>query len=136
MVSTRCKMVVRSSLKKLGLHCISVELGEAEIKENITLEKRNKLNAALKKTGLELLEDDKSILVEKLRNEIIEMIYRREEIPAVNMSCYVSKKLNYSYTYLARLFSQKRGTTLKHYFIAQKVERAKELMKRIPVGTI
>jgi AraC-like DNA-binding protein len=128
MVSNRCKIIVSNELRKLGLHCMGIELGKADIRENISPEKRDKLNIALKKTGLELLEDDESILVEKLRNEIVAMIYGAEELPSISVSAYLSKKLNYSYTYLARLFSEKRGTTLKHYFIAQKIERAKELI--------
>jgi hypothetical protein len=121
MVSNRCKIIVKAELKKLGLHCTAIQLGEAEIKEDIPEQKRNKLNAALQKTGLELLEDSKSILVEKLRNEIVEMIYRSEELPRINVSDYLSKKLDYSYTHLARLFSERRRTTLKHYFIVTEI---------------
>src|SRR5690242_5956995 len=127
MVSNRCKIIVRAELQKLGLHCTSIQLGEAEIQEDISEEKRNKLNASLQKTGLELLEDSRSVLVEKMRNAIVEIIYQSEELPAINLSHYISKKLKYSYTHLARLFSETRGTTLKHYIIAQKIERAKEL---------
>ena len=67
MVSIRCKMLVKTELEKLGLHYITVELGEAEIEENITQAQKNELNTALRKSGIELMDDKKSILIEKIK---------------------------------------------------------------------
>lgn len=128
MVSIRCKIIVQSEVEKLGLHCLVVELGEVEIKENISAKKLEQLNVALQKTGLELLEDQRSILVEKIRNLIVEMIHYSDELPKKNISDYISEKLHHNYTTLAHLFSEVRGTTIEHYIIAQKIERAKELI--------
>jgi AraC-like DNA-binding protein len=128
MVSIRCKMVVKSALAKLGLHYIVLELGEAEIKENITDEQRNQLKTALLKSGLELMDDKKAILIEKIKNVIIEMIHYTDEPPKSNSSDYISEKLNHDYTYLANLFSEVTGTTIEHFIITHKIERVKELL--------
>jgi hypothetical protein len=113
MVSIRCKMMVKSELDKLGLHHIMVDLGEVDIKENITTEQRAQLKIALLKSGLELLDDKKAILIEKIKNVIIEMIHYAEELPKINFSDYLSKKLDYDYTYLANLFSESAGITIE-----------------------
>jgi AraC-like DNA-binding protein len=128
MVSTRCKIIVKSELEKLGIQCIAIELGEAEIKDTISKEDYDRLNSTLQKTGLELLDDNKSIMVEKMRTLIVQMVHYSEEMPKTNISDYISEKLNYNYTYLSRFFSEVCGTSLLHYFIAQKIERAKELI--------
>jgi AraC-like DNA-binding protein len=128
MVSIRCKMVVKSELDKLGLHYARVDLGEVEVKENIMPRQREQLKIALKKSGLELMEDHKSILIEKIKTIIVEMVHYADEPPKTNFSEYISKKLNYDYTYLANLFSEVTGTTIEHYIIAHKIERVKELL--------
>jgi len=128
MVSSRCKMVVKSELGKLGLHYIVVELGEVEIKENISDAQRNLLKIALLKSGLELMEDKKAILIEKIKGVIVELVHYSEELPKTNFSDFLSQKLNYDYTYLANLFSEVTGTTIEHYIIAHKIERVKELL--------
>ena len=128
MVSIRCKIIVKAEVEKLGLHPLSVELGEVEIKENISAKKMEELNAALQTTGLEILDDQRSITVEKTRNLIVEMIHYSDELPKTNISDYISEKLNQNYATLSRLFSEVRGTTIEHYIIAQKIERAKELI--------
>jgi YesN/AraC family two-component response regulator len=115
MVCIRCKMVVKSELEKLGLHYISVDLGEAEIKENISPEQLNKFSEGLKKSGLELMDDKKSILVEKIKNIIIEQVHYTDEQIKTNLSDFLSEKLNYDYTYLANLFSEVKGTTIEKY---------------------
>ncbi|MFA6922935.1 MAG: hypothetical protein WC223_01660 [Bacteroidales bacterium] len=106
-------MMVKSELDKLGLHHIMVDLGEVDIKENITTEQRAQLKIALLKSGLELLDDKKAILIEKIKNVIIEMIHYAEELPKINFSDYLSKKLDYDYTYLANLFSESAGITIE-----------------------
>jgi AraC-like DNA-binding protein len=128
MVSIRCKMVVKSELDKLGLHYLKVELGEVNVRENLTDEQRNQLRTELLKSGLELMEDKKAILIERIKNIIIEMVHYDEEVPKVNFSDYLSEKLNHDYTYLANLFSEVTGITIEHYMIAHKIERVKELL--------
>ena len=128
MVSTRCKMVVKEELKKLGLHFIVVDLGEVEIMENISAEQREQLKAALLSSGLELMDDKKAVLIEKINNVITEMIHYSDEVPKMNYSDYISKKLNYDYTYLSNLFSEVKGITIQQFIIIHKIERAKELL--------
>lgn len=128
MVSNRCKMVVRDALKKQGLHFVVVELGEVEVMEDLTIEQRNLLTTALLDCGLELMNDKKAILIEKIKNHIIQMIHHSDEVLKVNFSDYLSEKLNHNYTYLANLFSEVQGTTIEQYIIAHKVERIKELI--------
>ena len=128
MVSIRCKMLVKSLLDKLGLHYIIVDLGEVEIKEDISPEQREQLQIALLKSGLELMDDKKAILVEKIKNAIIEMIHYADELPKTNFSDYLSEKLHHDYTYLANLFSEVKGITIEHYIIIHKIERVKELL--------
>ena len=128
MVSNRCKMVVKEELKKLGLHFTPVDLGEVEIMENISLEQREQLKTALLDSGLELMDDKRAVLIEKIKNVIIEMVHHTEEMIKINFSDFLSKKLNHDYTYLANLFSEVQGTTIEQFIISHKVERIKELM--------
>ena len=128
MVSNRCKMAVKEELQKLGLHFIVVDLGEVEIMENITAEQRGQIKIALASSGLELMDDKKAILIERIKNAIVEMIHHSDEIIKTNFSDYLSKRLTHDYTYLANLFSEVQGITIEHYIIAHKVERIKELI--------
>jgi YesN/AraC family two-component response regulator len=128
MVSLRCKLIVRSELEKMHLHPTVVELGEVEIPDELSSEQREALKLSLLKFGLELLEDKKSMLIEKIKNIIVEMIHYSEEPPLLNFSAYLSEKLNYDYNYLSNLFSEVKGTTIEHFIIAHKIERAKELL--------
>lgn len=128
MVSNRCKLAVKDELKKLGLHFIVVDLGEVEIMEKITFEKREMLKEGLLHSGLELMDDKRAILIEKIKNIIIEMVHHTEEAIKINFSDFLSEKLNHNYTYLANLFSEVQGTTIEHFIISHKVERIKELI--------
>ena len=128
MVCIRCKMVVKSELEKLGLHFISVDLGEVEILENISPEHLSQFNEGLKKSGLELMDDKKSLLIEKIKICIVELVHYSDEQLKVNLSDYLSEKLNFDYTYLANLFSEVEGKTIEKFFIAHKIEKAKELL--------
>ncbi len=128
MVSLRCKMVVKEELKKLGLHYVVIELGSVEVLENITPDQRLKLKDSLLKSGLELLDDKKSILIEKIKAVIIEMIHYSDELPKVNYSDYISEKLSYDYTYLANMFSEVKGITIQQFIIIHKIEKVKELL--------
>lgn len=128
MVSLRCKMLVKQELKNLGIHYSSVDLGLVEIIGEITEDKRNKLKAALLESGLELMDDKKSILIEKIKIIINKMIHYNEELPKVKYSEYISNKMGYDYTYLANVFSEVEGITIEHYIIAHKIEKVKELL--------
>lgn len=128
MVSLRCKMMVKEELKKLGLHFIVVDLGEIEIMEDINNEQREQLKLALLDSGLELMDDKKAILIERIKNVITEMIHDSEELPKVNYSDFISEKLNHDYTYLSNIFSEVKGITIQQYIIINKIERIKELI--------
>ena len=127
-VSVRCKMLVKAELENLGLHYKTVELGEADIEENISTAQWNELNIALKKSGIELIDDKKSILIEKIKIIIVELVHYTEEPLQTNFSDYLSQKLNHDYTYLANLFSETQGLTIEHFYIIHKIERVKELL--------
>ncbi len=128
MVSLRCKMMVKEELKKLGLKYIALDLGVVEILEDITDEQHEQLKRNLLKSGLELLDDKKSILIEKIKNVITEMIHYTDELPKENDSDYISEKLGYDYTYLANTFSEVKGITIQQFIIINKIEKVKELL--------
>lgn len=128
MVSQRCKMMVKEELKKLGIWYVVVELGVIEILEAITPVQHETLKANLKKLGLELLDDKRSLIVESIKNLIIELIYLDDEQPKLNYSILISEKLGYDYTYLATVFSEVKGITIQQYIIFSKIERVKELI--------
>ncbi len=128
MVSNRCKLAVRDELKKLGLHFIMVDLGVVEIMENLNAAKRDLLKTGLLEAGFELMDDKRAILIEKIKNIIIEMVHHSDANIKINFSDYLSEKLDHNYTYLANLFSEVQGTTIEQFIISHKVERIKELM--------
>jgi AraC-like DNA-binding protein len=128
MVCIRCKMVVKKELAKLGLHYVAVELGEAEVLEEISAEQHESIRAALLRSGLELMDDKRSILIQKIKNVIIELIHYSEEPLTIKFSEFLSGKLNYDYTYLANLFSEVQGITIEKFIITHKIERVKELL--------
>ena len=121
-------MMVKEELKKLGLKYVIVDLGMVEILEDITNEQREALSKNLLKSGLELLDDKKAILIEKIKGVIIEMVHYSDELPDVNYSDYISEKLDYDYTYLANTFSEVKGITIQQFIIIHKIERVKELL--------
>jgi AraC-like DNA-binding protein len=129
MISNRCKIVVKEILNEMDLHFILIDIGEIDIIEELTLEQLQRLKSELLESGLELIEDDKkTILIEKIKTIIIQMIYYKEEIITINFSDYLTKKLNFHYNYLANLFSEIEGITIEHFIIFHKIERVKELM--------
>lgn len=128
MVCIRCRMVVKAEFEKLGFHYTYVDLGEAEIDEEITPEQRDQLDVALRKSGLELMDDSRSQLVERIKIAIIELVHYSEEELKINLSDYLSEKLLLDYTYLANFFSEVHGTTIEKFYIAHKIERVKELL--------
>jgi len=121
-------MLVKEELTKLGLHYVIVDLGMVELLEKSTLEQRQQLKKNLLESGLELLEDKKAILIERIRNVITEMIHYADELPLMNYSVYLSEKLGHDYNYLAKIFSEVKGTTIQHFIIVHKIEKAKELL--------
>lgn len=128
MVCIRCKMAVKAELDKLELHYNYIDFGEADVEENLSPDLQYLLNTGLKKSGLELMDDKKSMLIEKIKILIVELVHYSEEPLKKNLSDYLSEKLNYDYTYLANLFSEVQGTTIEKFFINHKIERVKELL--------
>ena len=128
MVSLRCKMVVKEELKKLGLRYTLVDLGMVEILEDINQDQHDILKINLLKFGLELLDNKRSILIEKIKSVIVEMVHYTDEVPKVNYSDLISKKLGYDYTYLSNIFSEVKGITIQQFIILHKIERVKELL--------
>jgi YesN/AraC family two-component response regulator len=128
MLSIRCKMAVKEELKKLGLHFIVVDLGEVEIMETLNPTQRDSLKAGLQAIGLELMDDKRAILIEKIKTSIIELVYHTEEMIKTNFSVFLSEKLHHDYTYLSNLFSEVQGSTIEHFMISHKIERIKELI--------
>ena len=128
MMCFRCRMVVQDELTKLGLLYSEVKLGAAELTHGISAEQWKQLNEALKKTGLELVEDKKTKLVEKIKTVIIELVQHSDEYLKITLSEYLSDKLNHDYTYLSNVFSSDQGTTIEKFFIHLKIELVKELL--------
>jgi AraC-like DNA-binding protein len=121
-------MVVKSELQRHGLHFTTIQLGEVEVMENISRELYDAMNIALKRTGLELMDDKNSILVERIKTIIIELVHYTDEQIKINLSDFLSEKLNHNYTYLSNLFSEVKGTTIEQFFLSHKIERVKELL--------
>lgn len=128
MVSNRCKMLVKEVLSSLDLHFIIVDLGEVEILEQLSAAQRIQLKALLFQAGLELMDDKKGILIEKIKNAVVEMVHHTDEIIKVKFSDYLSEKLGHDYTYMANLFSEVQGSTIEQFVIRHKIERIKELI--------
>jgi YesN/AraC family two-component response regulator len=128
MVSLRCKLMVKSELEALGISYSRVDLGEVELAEEVSPEKLEKLKVALHRSGLELMDDKRAILIEKIKNVIVEMIHYEDELPKVNFSTYLSEKLDQDYKYLSTVFSQTKGITIEHFIMLHKIEKVKELL--------
>jgi len=128
MVSFRCKIIAKTELERIGLHPTSVNLGLVEVMEIPTALQRKQLKENLSRSGLELLGDKKSILIDRIKTAVIQMIHYLDELPNVNYSDYISGKLGYDYTYLSNIFSEVKGTTIQHFIIVNKIEKVKELL--------
>lgn len=128
MVSLRCKLLVQEELNKLAIPFISVELGTVELENKITIDQLEKLKIALLESGLEVMDNKKALIIERIKNTIIEMIHHSDELPKHKFSEHLSNKLNYDYTYLANLFSVTEGITIAHFILLHKVERIKEFI--------
>jgi len=121
-------MIVKQELEKLGIEYGILDLGEVEIKDSLVLEEYEKLRIALLMVGLELMDNKKAILIEKIKATVIEMIHYEDDFPLIKNSEYLSEKLNYRYNYLANTFSEATGINLEYYIIAHKIEKVKELI--------
>ncbi|WP_280646931.1 MULTISPECIES: AraC family transcriptional regulator [unclassified Dysgonomonas] len=128
MVCNRCIMVVRSELEKLGIEPLSVELGEVTLSENLTPQQKEQLGGTLESLGFSLIDDKKARLIEQVKNLIIELVHYNNNNLKINLSDYISEKLHHDYNYISNLFSEVEGTTIEKYFIAQKIEKVKELL--------
>lgn len=128
MVCSRCKMVVKSELEKLGLRPLAVDLGEVEIADELEGYQRQDIHATLQKFGFALLDDKKSVVIERVKNLIVDLVQNKNNQLKTNLSDYLSRELNHDYTHITNLFTQVEGTTIEQYFIAQKIERVKELL--------
>ncbi len=128
MACESCKIVVRDALKELDIPVINVALGEIESKDDLTEEQKTNLNKIIKKAGLSLLENPKALIIEKIRQEMVDYVFHSDEKPLMNFSDLVSKKLNLSYGYLANLFSEVEANTIERYIISLKIERIKQLI--------
>ena len=128
MVCIRCKMIGKQELAKLDLHYAIVELGKVELLENISKAQKNALRISLHNYGLELLEDKRNILIEQIKNVVIEYVHYADDQLKTNFSDYLTEKLNHDYTYMANLFSEVEGTTIEHFIIVHKIEKVKELL--------
>jgi AraC-like DNA-binding protein len=128
MVSLRCRLLVKEELSKMGLHYVALELGMVDILEEISPEQHEQLRVNLMKSGLEVLDDKRNILIERIKNVIAEMIHYSDESQVDNYSEVISKKLDYDYTYLSNIFSEVKGITIKQFIILHKIERVKELL--------
>lgn len=128
MVCNRCIMVVQNELDKLGLDVKSIKLGEVVLGKELSAEQRMKLEEAFSPLGFEVIDDKKSRIIEKIKNTIIELVHHQENEAKTNLSDVLSSKLNHDYNYLSNLFSEVEGTTIEKYFIAQKIEKVKELL--------
>ncbi|MEI6822878.1 MAG: AraC family transcriptional regulator [Bacteroidota bacterium] len=130
MVSNRCKMAVKEVLKKLELHFVIIDLGEVDIMEDLSVEQKDQLRTDLLSSGFELMEDKKAILIDRIKNACIEMVYNApsDDTIKTNFSDYLSEKLGHDYTYLSNIFTEVHGSTIEQFIIALKIERIKEFI--------
>ena len=128
MVCSRCKMVVKNQFEYIGLQPISVELGEVEIEQTPSASQMTQLNTTLKALGFEIIDDRKVQTIEKIKNLIVTLVHHSNNEISTNLSTFISSQLLQDYNYLSNLFSEVEGTTIEKYFIAQKIERVKELL--------
>lgn len=128
MVSNRCISQVKGLFHQVGVELQNIQLGVVQYHEEMSVKQRNALKSSLHECGLELMEDHKSILIERIKNVVVEMVHHTEKVPNSNFSSLLHKELGYNYTYLAGIFSRETGMTIEHFIILHKIERAKELI--------
>lgn len=128
MVCSRCKLVVKSELEKLGLTILSVELGEADIIDSLDENQKQLIVKKLEQFGFEVIDDKKSRLIEQIKTIIIELVHHNKDGIKINLSDFISEKLSLDYNYVSNLFSEVEGVTVEKYYILQRIEKAKELL--------
>lgn len=128
MVCNRCIIVVKTELEKLGFHPVNLTLGEVELEKEINESEKSIINNHLQSFGFELIDHKKSRIIEKIKNIIIDLVHHQNNEAKTNLSDILSGKLNHDYNYLSNLFSEVETTTIEKYFIAQKIEKVKELL--------
>lgn len=128
MVCIRCIMLVKEELANLGIEYTTVELGEVDIINPLTREMHDELKNRLEKFGLELIDDKKDVLIQRIKNLVVELVHYADQPLVVNFSVYLSEKLNHDYTYMANIFSEVQGMTIEKFVISHKIERVKELL--------
>lgn len=128
MVSLRCKNLVMETLDRLTIPYKFVDLGFADLPNDLDDENLNLLNTNLKKSGLEILDDHNAIIIEQIKNIIVELVHSNDTSPSINLSEFIANKLNLDYGYLTNLFTKVKGETIQHFYIKHKIEKAKELI--------
>lgn len=128
MVSLRCKMLVKEELKKLGIEYVSVDLGMVEIFGKIDPEQIEKFKKGVQNSGLELMDDKRSVLIEQAKHLIIEMIHYSDEMPEESYADYIRRKLECDYLHLSTVFAEVKGMTIQQFIILNKIEKVKELL--------
>lgn len=121
-------MVVEAQLKTLGLRPLSVNLGEVDIEEKLSKQQLLQIDTALKSVGFELIDNKKSQTIEKIKTAIVTLVHHSGQGLKTNLSDFIVSKVHKDYNYLSNLFSEVEGTTIEKYFIAQRIEKAKELL--------
>lgn len=124
-----CMAILKEQLNKLAIPHIVHGPGEVEIKRQLLPNEIDELSRNLNTYGIEILEEQKTVLVQRIKNAIEEML-QEDPSQVLKISSYLSDKLNYSYTYLSNLFSETTYTSIENYIILKKVDRAKELMTK------
>lgn len=128
MVCNRCIMVVQQELEKLGFSPIRILLGEVEMAQTLSDEQKSLIRRHLQVFGFELIDDKKSRLINQVKSAVIELVHQQNSALKTNLSDHLVQKTDQDYTYLSNLFSEVEGTTIEKYFIAQKIEKVKELL--------
>lgn len=128
MVCPRCIMVIEKTMEDLGFDLNDVDLGVIEFHEPITLADRDKIEKAIQPLGFELLSDKKSMLVERIKTQIIELVSKDVNDLTITLSEYLSSKLQVEYHTLSQLFSNQESQTIEQFYILQKIEKVKELL--------
>lgn len=130
MLSERCKQLVNEELQAIGVFPVSVRIGEVELREPMTMEAYDQFKHSIARYGFWIVEDKKGMLIQRIKNVILQMLQTSEEAPKMKFSCYLSAALNHDYTYLANVFSEHEGMTIEQFVILNRIERAKDMILR------
>ena len=122
-------MIVRFELERLGIPFKKIEIGYIETDQLVSPEDLENIRQCLSKSGLVLMNNKKRILIERIKNVVIDMVHYSDGRLRINFSQYLSSKLNFSYTYLSNIFSEIEKITIEHFIIQHKIQRVKELIR-------